>query len=138
MERSVMMIARKEVRTEVLTSFLSDSHQHQQRPAHDEEQANEGFSGERFMKDHIGKNDGDQDAPVAMPDRRKHQVLPLTAAKLWSAPVTSTMSQENTSTTMVRRAVATLESVCLMPHLARMEVNPANRAEPKAYAIHIC
>lgn len=60
------------------------------------------------MKDHIGKNDGDQDAPVAMPDRRrKHQVLPLTAAKLWSAPVTSTMSQENTSTTMVRRAVAT-------------------------------
>ena len=55
MERSVMMIARKEVRTEVLTSFLSDSHQHQQRPAHDEEQADEGFSGERFMKDHIGK-----------------------------------------------------------------------------------
>ena len=38
---------------------------------------------------------------------------------------------------MVRRAVATVESVFRMPHLARTAVRPAKRAEPKAKRIHI-
>ena len=32
---------------------------------------------------------------------------------------------------MVRMAVATVESVFRMPHLARIEVTPAKKAEPK-------
>ena len=65
------------------------------------------------MKDHIGKNDGDQDAPVAMPDRarkpRSRLGMFFTVSCL---PVTNTTTQAITSTTMVRKAVATLESVC--------------------------
>ena len=38
---------------------------------------------------------------------------------------------------MVRTAVATVESVLRMPHLARMAVMPAKKAEPKANKIHI-
>ncbi len=34
-------------------------------------------------------------------------------------------------------AVAILELVCLMPHFAKMEVNPANRAEAKANTTHM-
>ena len=48
------------------------------------------------------------------------------------------MTHANTSTTRVRRAVATSESVSRMPSLARAAVSPANRAEPAAAAIHMC
>ena len=47
-------------------------------------------------------------------------------------PAASTISQENISTTPVRRAVATSESVERIPHLARMAVIPANRADKNA------
>ena len=47
-------------------------------------------------------------------------------------PVSSTIAQENTSTTQVRTAVATVESVRRIPHLARMAVMPAKKAEPNA------
>lgn len=47
-------------------------------------------------------------------------------------PAASTISQEKTSTTPVRMAVATSESVERMPHLARMAVIPANRADKNA------
>ena len=49
-----------------------------------------------------------------------------------------TIIQEKNKTTIVLRAVATLESVCLMPHLAKIAVSPANKAEPNAKIIHIC
>ena len=56
----------------------------------------------------------------------------------WSCePTTNTISQEKSSTTMVRTAVATVESVLRMPHLARIAVMPAKKAEPKANKIHI-
>ena len=42
------------------------------------------------------------------------------------------MTQENSSTTMVRIAVATLESVFRMPHFARMDVTPAKKADANA------
>ena len=52
-------------------------------------------------------------------------------------PTTSTMSHENASTTMVRIAVATFESVVRIPHLARMAVSPEKSADPAANASHI-
>ena len=61
------------------------------------------------------------------------EILPIPLC----APVTNTMSHENASTTMVRSAVATLESVFLIPHFAKIAVRPANKAEPNANIIHI-
>ena len=42
-----------------------------------------------------------------------------------------------TRTTAVRTAVATVESVFLIPHFARIDVTPAKKAEPAAYRSHI-
>ncbi len=53
-------------------------------------------------------------------------------------PATPTMTQVNTTTTQVRSAVATSESVVLMPHLASTDTMPANSAEAKAAAIQAC
>ena len=47
------------------------------------------------------------------------------------------MAQENINITMVRIAVAILESVFLIPILASIAVIPANIAEPNAYTTHI-
>ena len=44
----------------------------------------------------------------------------------------STISQANTATTTVRRAVARWELTPLMPILASTAVMPAKRAEPNA------
>ncbi|MFR2031060.1 MAG: hypothetical protein ACLS3M_06460 [Collinsella sp.] len=46
------------------------------------------------------------------------------------------IAQAKTSTTQVRMAVATSESVCLMPHLARTDVTPAKKADRNAAATH--
>ena len=48
------------------------------------------------------------------------------------APVIRTISQENISTTTVRMAVATSESVFCIPHFARIAVIPAKNEEPIA------
>jgi len=47
------------------------------------------------------------------------------------------MRQEKISTTIVRIAVARLESTFRMPDFAKMAVIPANNAEPNANTIHI-
>ena len=52
-------------------------------------------------------------------------------------PTMKTMSQENAKTMIVRIAVATVESIVRMPHLARIDVKPEKKAEPTANAIHI-
>ena len=52
-------------------------------------------------------------------------------------PLTNTITQDMPGTTSVRMAVATVESVSRMPHLARIDVRPAKSAEPKANTIHI-
>ena len=52
-------------------------------------------------------------------------------------PVINTIIQEKTSTTTVLTAVATSESVSFIPHLARIEVSPANKADIKAITSHI-
>ena len=49
----------------------------------------------------------------------------------------NTISHEKIRTTIVRMAVATVESVLRMPHLASTAVSPANSAEPNAYKIHM-
>ena len=72
------------------------------------------------------------------PDRmRKTQVCGATVDREACAPDTKTISQEKASTTMVRSAVARLESVLRMPHLAKTAVIPAKNAEPKANRTHI-
>ena len=38
---------------------------------------------------------------------------------------------------MVRTAVATVESVFLIPHFAKIDVTPAKNADPAAYKSHI-
>ena len=52
-------------------------------------------------------------------------------------PTMATISHENSRTTIVRMAVAVSESVFRMPHFARMDVSPANSAEPNANRIHM-
>ena len=52
-------------------------------------------------------------------------------------PTMNTISHEKIRTTIVRMAVATVESVLRMPHLASTAVSPANSAEPNAYKIHM-
>ena len=52
-------------------------------------------------------------------------------------PTTNTMIHAKINTMIVRIAVATVESVLRMPHFARMDVRPANSAEPTAYNNHI-
>jgi hypothetical protein len=47
------------------------------------------------------------------------------------------MREAKISTITVRMAVATFESVFLIPIFARIAVIPANRADPKANKIHI-
>lgn len=70
---------------------------------------------------------------MARPDRiRNKNVLPLICAIPVSAPVRKTISQENSSTTIVRMAVATSLSVFRIPHLARTAVTPAKKEEPIA------
>ena len=51
-------------------------------------------------------------------------------------PEMPAITQANTSTTQVRMAVAISESVCLMPHLARIDVMPAKNADANAAATH--
>ena len=60
----------------------------------------------------------------------------MSASCLWEL-VIKTISQAKRSTTMVRIAVATVESVFLIPHFARIAVIPAKNAEPNANVIHI-
>ena len=52
-------------------------------------------------------------------------------------PTINTISQENASTTMVRRAVAMSESVFFIPHFANIAVKPAKTDEPTAAKSHI-
>ena len=52
-------------------------------------------------------------------------------------PTTNTMTQANSNTTTVLRAVATSESVFLIPHFARIDVIPAKNADRTAITIHI-
>ena len=70
---------------------------------------------------------------MAAPDRtRNKNVYPLIEV-IWSKdPDMSTMIHEKIRTTTVRTAVATVESVFLIPHFARIEVTPAKNAEPMA------
>lgn len=51
-------------------------------------------------------------------------------------PEMPAIAQAKTSTTQVRMAVATSESVCLMPHLAKMDVMPAKSADANAATTH--
>lgn len=75
---------------------------------------------------------------MARPDKiRNKKVLPLIDLIPAPAPVIPTISQENASTTTVRIAVATSESVFRIPHFARIAVIPAKKEDPTAYNIHI-
>ena len=59
-------------------------------------------------------------------------------SRSWSRePTSNTMIHAKTRTTTVRIAVATVESVFWMPHLAKMAVTPAKNAEQTAKNNHI-
>ena len=71
--------------------------------------------------------------PVDSPDKiRKIRIFAEISLIPLCAPTTNTISHEKINTTPVLNAVATLESVFLIPHFANMAVKPANRAEPNA------
>ncbi len=75
---------------------------------------------------------------MANPDRiRKNRDLIPISVIVCRDPVRNTMIQENTSTTAVRSAVMTSESMDLVPHFARIAVSPAKRAERTAIMSHI-
>ena len=69
-----------------------------------------------------------QNAPVASPEStRNSQVFGEMEVMLPAEPTMSTMTSDIISTTIVRIAVATVESVFLIPHFARIAVAPAKK-----------
>ena len=75
---------------------------------------------------------------MAAPDSSRNR---SERAEIWAMvgadPTKKTISHEKTKTTTVRSAVATSESVFLMPHLAKIAVKPANTADKTAANSHI-
>lgn len=61
----------------------------------------------------------------------------MIAASCFCEPTKKAIPQEKKNTTMVRTAVARVESVWRMPHFAKMAVIPAKNAEPNEKKIHI-
>ena len=53
------------------------------------------------------------------------------------SPLPYTMIRANAGTTMVRIAVAMVESVLRIPHFGSIEVSPANSADANASTTHI-
>ena len=75
---------------------------------------------------------------MARPDKtKKHSDLGDMSLTVPADPATNTMTQENKNTTTVLTAVATSESVFLIPHFARTDVTPAKNADNTAIIIHI-
>ena len=75
---------------------------------------------------------------MARPDKARNKSIVRPMLWIWSwDPTTNTIIHAKIRTTMVRIAVATVESVFRMPHLARMAVTPAKNAEPIANRSHI-
>ncbi|MPN41148.1 hypothetical protein SDC9_188690 [bioreactor metagenome] len=73
------------------------------------------------------------DAPVAKPESaRNTSVFVSTAASVACEPARNTIAQANMSTTIVRIAVASDESVLRIPALTSIAVTPAKSAEPNA------
>jgi len=73
---------------------------------------------------------------VASPERIKNiSALGEIAERVGALPTINTITQAKISTTTVRSAVATSESVFRIPHLARIEVSPAKNAEAIAAGI---
>ena len=68
---------------------------------------------------------------------RNTKDLVLIKVKLLIEPATAVIISEKISTTTVRIAVATSESVFLIPHFASMAVMPAKKADKTAVNIHI-
>ena len=70
---------------------------------------------------------------MANPDRTKKSIVrKLIPLIPFHVPVIQTMIQEKNNTMMVRTAVATSESVFLIPHFAKIAVIPAKNEEPIA------
>ena len=59
-------------------------------------------------------------------------MLALISYSAWKDDVMDAIRAEKSRTTIVLIAVATVESVSFIPHLARIEVMPAKNAEPTA------
>ena len=68
---------------------------------------------------------------------RNTRDFPEISPMVFWEPTKNTITQEKISTTTVRKAVATSESVFRMPHLASTAVIPAKKAERTATPIHI-
>lgn len=77
------------------------------------------------------------ETPVAIPDRtEKNRVYPEMSCIPSHVTMTETIGQAIAWTTIVRTAVAMLESTSLMPILAEMDVSTANTAERIAKTDH--
>ena len=75
---------------------------------------------------------------MAKPDKIRNSSDFADIAEMVSAdPTIKTITHAKSSTTMVRIAVATSESVFLIPHFARMDVIPAKKADRIAMISHI-
>ena len=75
---------------------------------------------------------------MASPDRiRNIHVAGAIEPRGGSGPPIAAISQEKARMMIVLNAVATAESVFLMPHFARIEVIPAKNAERNASTIHM-
>lgn len=75
---------------------------------------------------------------MEIPERmRKQTDSRLTVRMEGAEPTIRTIAQANSNTMPVRIAVATSASVRRIPHLANMEVIPANRADKQAVMTHI-
>lgn len=73
-----------------------------------------------------------------MPERiRNSSDLGVIVDMVPAEPTISTMIHENSRITIVRIAVATSESVFLIPHFARIDVSPAKKADSIAIISHI-
>lgn len=76
--------------------------------------------------------------PVEIPDSiRKQTERKLIERMEGAEPTIRTIIQDKSKTIPVRIAVATSASVCRIPHLANMDVIPANKADKQAVIIHI-
>lgn len=75
---------------------------------------------------------------MAIPERiRKQTDSRLTVRMEGAEPTIRTIAQAKSKTMPVRIAVATSASVRRIPHLANIDVIPANRADKQAVMTHI-
>ena len=87
---------------------------------------------------HLGNLQKSQDSPVASPEsERNSRFFPVSVANCPVTPDANTIPHARISTTVVRIAVARLESIPETPTFASRAVTAAKKAESRAKYFHI-